>query len=72
MSLLQDWDGIVEERKRAWEAEVRRQQLQRQIPRQRPAWRRWAGAGMMRVGGWLTQWGAEIAEECSQRVSVAG
>jgi hypothetical protein len=72
MSLPQDWDGIVELRMRAWESEVHRRQLRRQIPRQRLVWRRWAGAGLMRLGGWLTQWGAQMAEECSRRVTVAG
>jgi hypothetical protein len=70
---LQDWEGIVQERSRSWEAEVRQRQLRAQIPRQRSAWQRRTGKWLIYVGGWLTQCGEEMAEsKCTAGVSVAG
>jgi hypothetical protein len=81
LMLPQDFDGIAQEKMRAWEIEVQRRQLQAQIARPRPIWRRWilrrwAGTGLMRVGRWLTQLGSGMADEIAEcegnpRISVA-
>jgi hypothetical protein len=68
-----DCDGIVQLKKGDWEAELYRQHLLAQLPRQRPRWRRWTGGGLLRIGRWLTRWGEQMVEsECTQGVSVAG
>jgi hypothetical protein len=73
MSLLDDWDGIAQEKTRSWDREVRQRQLLVQIPRQRPHWRRKTGSWLMHVGGRLTRWGAEMAEcDGQQEMPVAG
>jgi hypothetical protein len=73
MSLHQDWEGIAQEKIRAWEAEVHKRQLRAYLPRRRAAWRRRAGSWLMRLGEWLTHQGAQMAEcEFSQRASALG
>jgi hypothetical protein len=67
------WEGIIQERKRSWEYELRHQQLLAQVRRQRPAWRRWTGGGLLRAGRWLTRWGERMSGmECQQKMPVAG
>jgi hypothetical protein len=64
MNFREDWEGLAQERKRAWDAEVRTQQLIAHLPRRRARWRRWASAWLIGVGGSLTGWGKAIAVEC--------
>ena len=73
MMLREDWAGVARDRMQAWEAEIRHQQLLRQIPHRPPRWRRWTGGSLVWVGRWLVRWGEWVTEpECRQEVSVVG
>jgi hypothetical protein len=73
MRLHQDWDGIVQVRVSAWEAEVQQHQLRAQLSRRHPLWRRWAGTWLMQLGVRLTRLGAHVAGgEQPQRASATG
>jgi hypothetical protein len=73
MSLHQDWEGIAEQKVRLWEAEVQKRQLEAKIARKPAVWRLVAGRWLMRVGGWITHLGKQMAHgEAAARVSVAG
>ena len=71
MTWRPDWEGIAQERKESWEVQIHHQHLLAQLPRQRPAWRRWTGGALKRAGGWLTRLGDWMAgSECQQEMSV--
>lgn len=72
MRLDSDWEGVLHERRRNWEAEVHQRHLRAQLPRRPARWRRWAGAWLMGTGRRLTHWGAAMAEaEAAPPMSLA-
>jgi hypothetical protein len=74
MCFREDWEGVAQERKRAWDTEVKKRQLLVHLPRRRPRWRRWVSAWLIGAGGSLTEWGKAMAadHESEPQVSVVG
>ncbi len=73
MMMLQDWEGVAQERARSWEKEIQQRQLLAQLPRQPAAWRLWTGSILVWLGTWLMRWGSRVTpNECRQGVSVTG
>jgi hypothetical protein len=72
MMVPQQWEGVLQDRIRSWEKEMRYQKLLAELPPKPSPWRQWTGSGMVWTGQWLMRWGERMAQrECQENLSIA-